>query len=76
MATSTSHQRLWIRTLLWDLDLPVDVIGTRHARALQAAKLQARGGQSVDDFLTELTRSQASDLANALQTMKTTKGNR
>ena len=70
MAASTSHQRLYIRTLLRDLDLATDVIGIGHARALQAAKLQARQGQPVDDFLTELTRNQASDFANALNMLR------
>ncbi len=67
--SSTSHQRLYIRTLLRDLGLPTEHVTLQHRRVFEGAQLAAdvHAGRKLDDVLTELSRSQASVLIDALK---------
>jgi len=69
--SSTSHQRLYIRTLLRDLSLPTDRITLQHRRVFEKAQLDAdtHAGRVLDDVLTELSRSQACTLIDTLKSV-------
>ena len=66
-AAATPHQRLYIRTLMTQLDLCTRFYGKAHDRFFMAAKLiRPRHGCEIDAALCELTRRQASELARVL----------
>lgn len=68
MSLSTPHQRLYIRTLLREQELPTDVITTLHRRAFEQARVELPAqGLSLDLALCALNRLQASQLIDALK---------
>lgn len=66
---STPHQRLFIRTLLRQVELPTDFITLSHLHLFRSAGgvPEPREGRGVDDVLTELTKTQASSLIQVLR---------
>lgn len=65
---STSRQRLYIRTMLQQLDLPTDYVTRLNCPTFRAANLeQPRLGRRVDEVLEALTNPQASALIKALE---------
>lgn len=67
-APSTPRQRLYIRTMLQQLDLPTDYVTRLNCPTFRAANLeQPRLGRRVDEVLEALTKTQASMLIKALE---------
>lgn len=65
---STPWQRLYIRTMLRQLDLPTDYVSRLNFRAFDAAKLPRPVlGKRVDEVLEALTKQQASALIRAIE---------
>lgn len=69
---STPHQRLHIRTLLYELDIPTGVVTEDLVRNAEAAGIPKgpllEVGQRTDAFLESLTTPQAKALAQTLIT--------
>lgn len=65
---STPHQRLYIRTLMQQLELDTLRVTPLHRRFFDAAKLtQPAADARIDAVLCALTRMQASNLIDALK---------
>lgn len=64
---STPHQRLYTRTLLRELELPVNQVTIMHRDLFAAAGVDWRDGASMDATLEGLTRAQASRLIDKLR---------
>ena len=68
VALATPHQRLYIRTLLRQLDLDVDYVTSLHTRFFKAAGIAVPdSGRRIDALLCALNKTQASALASALK---------
>jgi len=69
---STPHQRLHIRTLLYELDIPTGTVTEDLVRNAEAASIPKGPlleiGQRTDRFLESLTTPQAKALAQTLLT--------
>lgn len=67
---STPHQRLYIRTLMCELDIPTDVVGDDLVRTAEAAGIKGHpimvAGRRVDEALRALDVLQARELAHVL----------
>lgn len=61
------HDRQFIRTLMFELDLDVLYVTAAHRRFFDAAGLTADVGADVDAVLSRLTKPQAKALAAALK---------
>ena len=65
---ASPHQRLYIRTLMQQLDLDVRYVTSAHLRFFRAAGLpEPEPGSNVDAVLCGLTTHSASALAGALK---------
>lgn len=65
---STPHQRLYISSLLIQLELPVSWTNQQIGRYFELATLPAPApDRKVDDVLEALTKQQASDLIRVLR---------
>lgn len=69
---STPHQRLHIRTMLYERDIPTARMTDDFVRYCKAAGIEAREacdiGMPLDAFLVSLTRVQAKALQQSLLT--------
>ncbi len=67
-ALATSHQRLYVRTLLRQLELDTQVITTFHLRFFRDAGLPPpTPGDHIDPLLCALTKTRISALASAFK---------
>jgi len=69
---STPHQRLYIRTLLYEQDIPTFLVGDDLLRYCEAAGIKDLRhqvqGERVDSLLAELSTEQAKALTQELLT--------
>ena len=64
---STPHQRLYIRTLMRQLDLDTRYVTAAHRRFFEAAGISPEPNSGIDPVLCNLTKSKASALISALK---------
>lgn len=67
LAPSTPQQRLFIRTLLREQELPVNRVTVMHRDLFTGAGIAWVDGQSMDVALEGCTKAQASSLIEQLQ---------